>query len=392
MSAVCQNSEALEYIPHVLKTEEFCLAAAQQKIVDMSAFNESKLPDKSKDNFEMACRESNLSFCSFCGLPISFTKRLYHLQNRFEICICDVCIKNKDMLENLKLSDQSLYNEVMKTVNGKDLSIGSEEDYNRKIQYLNDKKEINFVHVENNPQWLTKISIEELRVKAKEFSRPNPSRGIEFNGIPIHENKDTALLEGEEFKYHPNGILLVSNLGRIKQNDSILEQFDPEHDNVWKSGYLFVYVDGKKELVYKLVAETWLKKPINIINPAENAYNYNTIHHITNNGYDNRIENLLRVTSWQHAMIHPYISINDFSLSDLKYLFDSYADVVITKHDYERILQIAQRIKQLESEYSKDYWQEIIEAFEKLIKKTEAIQYFKDAAKSISQELKEIFP
>lgn len=47
--------------------------------------------------------------------------------------------------------------------------------------------------------------------------------------------------------------------------------------------------------VYRLVAETWLENP--------NYKIYNTVHHITNNGYDNSIYNLIWVNDIQHDEI-----------------------------------------------------------------------------------------
>ncbi|WP_187152286.1 HNH endonuclease [Treponema endosymbiont of Eucomonympha sp.] len=50
--------------------------------------------------------------------------------------------------------------------------------------------------------------------------------------------------------------------------------------------------------MYRLVAEAWCEKP----SPA-----YTDVHHIANNGTDNRAENLLWVTKEQHAEIHPWL-------------------------------------------------------------------------------------
>jgi hypothetical protein len=47
--------------------------------------------------------------------------------------------------------------------------------------------------------------------------------------------------------------------------------------------------------VYRLVAETWLENP--------NYEIYKTVHHITNNGYDNTIYNLMWVSDKQHKII-----------------------------------------------------------------------------------------
>jgi len=223
-------------------------------------------------------------------------------------------------------------------------------------------------------RWLTKLSLEELRIKARECEKPKPPEPIIINNIPIHKNKSAELLEGEIFKKNSEKDVEVSNLGRVKYDDCILEQYDPKNN-----GYLFVDIKsmGKNvsEKVYRLVAETWLER-LDIKGQSKIEKNdwYNTIHHISNNGYDNRIENLMWVTEWQHAMIHPWMSIDNFNFKELSDLFYSYAYINIPLNEYQRIINIAKRMQQLENTESKspgkyDYWYEnIIEALEDLIK------------------------
>ena len=221
--------------------------------------------------------------------------------------------------------------------------------------------------VSSQPKWLTKFTIDELRIKTREYEKPKPPEPILINNIPIHKNQSTELLDGEIFKKHPEKDVEVSNLGRVKQGDCVLEQYDPQNN-----GYLFVDIKSIRKTipvkVYRLVAETWVERP-------DIDESYNTVHHISNNGYDNRIENLMWVTEWQHAMIHPWMDINKFNLNELTDLLYSYAYINITSDDYQRIINIAKRMQQLENAESKfpgkyDYWYEnIIEAMEELIKK-----------------------
>jgi hypothetical protein len=81
------------------------------------------------------------------------------------------------------------------------------------------------------------------------------------------------------------------------------------------------------------------------------------------------------VTEWQHAMIHPWIDIGKLDHEELSALLYSYADINITPADYQRIINIAARMRQLENAESKtpgkyDYWYDnIIEALEDLIRK-----------------------
>lgn len=48
--------------------------------------------------------------------------------------------------------------------------------------------------------------------------------------------------------------------------------------------------------VYQIVADIWLEKPSNASGLR--------VHHITNNGYDNRPQNLVWVTEAEHKILH----------------------------------------------------------------------------------------
>ncbi|GMO64865.1 MAG: hypothetical protein Ta2A_12750 [Treponemataceae bacterium] len=123
-----------------------------------------------------------------------------------------------------------------------------------------------------------------------------PSDGDESvnmcGGEPAHKNMKKDVQPGEVFRKYPNPEWTsrghsyeVSNFGRIKLGDEILEQ---SYD---KPGYLKVH--GK--CVYRYVAETWC-------NPPENTKGWE-VHHITNNGYDNRPSNLIWIQSGMHRQI-----------------------------------------------------------------------------------------
>jgi hypothetical protein len=320
-------------------------------------------------------------FCFLCRTPPIFERRGYFTIRHNELWVCKDCSENMVELEKLKTSDQNLYNEIIEKIetikrnpsfleNSERMKVLDKVEHyveNGKQKFsIKKDDEIDFDHIkirDGNSQWLSKLSVDELRSKAKEYCKPDPPIGIEIRGAPIYKNRDAMELDGEIFKAHPDYMnIQVSNFGRIKNdNNEILEQYDPDEDNIWKCGYLWVRIKGTrkpeiKKLVYELVAKTWLKKPANDWDPSDNAYNYNTVHHITNNGYDNRVENLMWVTKWQHKMIHTNIKINDLALSELYCLIYGYKQIDITQDDYQRILTIARRGYQLESDEGKNFW------------------------------------
>ncbi len=127
-------------------------------------------------------------------------------------------------------------------------------------------------------------------------------------------------LNSEQFKeYHLKEAykkikkIEISNLGRVRitnadDSTKIAEQIDNEWDydkNDYKIGYLRLKEHPGLGYVYRLVAETWLKK-----DPAQekeifdgtNANNWE-VHHITNNGYDNKPENLIWLKRKLHNLI-----------------------------------------------------------------------------------------
>jgi hypothetical protein len=103
---------------------------------------------------------------------------------------------------------------------------------------------------------------------------------------------------GEEFSEFPT--VKVSNFGRVMYKGEILKQ-DPESED--RYDYLWVKVPEYKWIkVYELVAKTYLLKN----NP--DYQKYWIIHHISNNGFDNRDINLMYVTCEQHREIHNFDS------------------------------------------------------------------------------------
>ena len=305
--------------------------------------------------------------CLFCGLPAALA---FNLLEENDIKICGKCINNSKIMERIKRDNETLYHKIgLETL----VEISNDNFFSTGILHTLDSCCDKFFSF--RAELHTNLTIEELRTRAKEYVKPRPPEPVLINNMLIHKNQSIELLDGEIFKKHPERDVEVSNLGRVKQGDCILEQYDPKNN-----GYLFVDIKSMEktisEKVYRLVAETWLERPDNneMQKFQKNEY-FNTVHHISNNGYDNRIENLMWVTEWQHAMIHPWMDINNFNFNELSDLFYSYAGINITPDDYQRVINIAKRMRQLENAESKfpgkyDYWYEnIIDAMEELIKK-----------------------
>lgn len=82
--------------------------------------------------------------------------------------------------------------------------------------------------------------------------------------------------------------VLASNLGRIKCKGKIVKQ-----DDASLKGYLKGVDDGVKNLVYKIIAEAFYG--------STQGYH---IHHINNNGFDCRPENLILLTQDEHSKVH----------------------------------------------------------------------------------------
>ena len=149
-------------------------------------------------------------------------------------------------------------------------------------------------------KWLTDLSIDDL--KGKIIPKPKVFIPFSVNEIPVFMNLDNGLISpDEEFRPHKKFPISVSNYGRIRFGDKILLQ-RPDETKTYPYGYLWIEIPNisKYQLVYRLVAEVWCERPTN-------TDIYNTVHHISNNGTDNRPLNLLWVTDEQHAEIHPWL-------------------------------------------------------------------------------------
>jgi len=100
-------------------------------------------------------------------------------------------------------------------------------------------------------------------------------------------------LKGEIWKEFPiDKDYTVSNLGRIKYQGKIQEQKDE------KIGYVTLADENlRKDYVYNFVAYAFLGKI------EGEGYH---VHHITNDGYYNTVENLVLLTKEEHSYVHGF--------------------------------------------------------------------------------------
>lgn len=125
-------------------------------------------------------------------------------------------------------------------------------------------------------------------------SNPEIARRIEqskeFGSLCLSEND----LPGEVWKPYKIDGLEVSSYGRVRHNKKIVPQKDSEEKGK-EVGYLVLdNAELPKCCVYKMVAEVFLEMP------SSEGY---AVHHITNNGYDNSVGNLIYLTKEQHNQL-----------------------------------------------------------------------------------------
>lgn len=151
----------------------------------------------------------------------------------------------------------------------------------------NDDKEMIFQHTVCYTREELKAIVNTL--KPHEFDENVNS----LNGIPMFKNMNNDSLPGEIFRPYPkNNRIEASNLGRIKIDNKVVEQHDCYDGN---KGYLYVkttIVDYP--IVYRFVAETWCQCPNVFLEGWQ-------VHHISNNGYDNRPSNLMWLRKRWHG-------------------------------------------------------------------------------------------
>lgn len=168
---------------------------------------------------------------------------------------------------------------------------------------LNPKGEI----VENNVFSLETLNAKiipaaVLKDNAQERWKNSISANLNMNNLYIQKNNAIIYEEWKKYplvstskrrgKYKEIETLEISNLGRVKINNAIMTQ----EDKKGFVGYLMVKNYPALGMVWNLVASTWLEKP-----KVEDTVH---VHHITNNGYDNSVLNLIWLDRQTHAKIN----------------------------------------------------------------------------------------
>ena len=190
-------------------------------------------------------------------------------------------------------------------------------------------------------------SIEELRhiLQTYEFNKMDNS----YNNLLVYKIYDNENLPGEIFRIYDNPKrstavfreafwdteesrnvrIEVSNLGRVKINGQMKKQYQKQY------GYLYVNVtpDISYE-VYRLVAETWLDCPVEDTLEISGHLWY-VVHHITDNGFDNRPSNLIWCTNDIHGTLrHKANESNSKINSEIIKRFDDI--LALEQHDINK--------------------------------------------------------
>lgn len=166
----------------------------------------------------------------------------------------------------------------------------NKSDKNYKIWLENIKKELN----EKEPLLKNIPDIEKWKT--------SPSSDFD---TPILKNETWVKIEGSGFTRYE-----ISSLGRVKYLGKIVPQKNRTENGKECIGYLVLDKEAFQKKypkapcgftttthVYSLVAYAFLGKK------EKDGYQ---VHHITNNGYDNSIDNLVLLDKDEHSLIHGF--------------------------------------------------------------------------------------
>ena len=151
-----------------------------------------------------------------------------------------------------------------------------------------------------------------LQQKLKEFSnRTEPKKEEDyyaFNYNPNIEGEEWKNIEGEGYSKYS-----VSNYGRVKYCGFIVPQKNKIDDNGKEMKEYLVLDKEKFGEMYKDVATNFnLSKDVFVYSLVAYAFlgkkegDYLHVHHITNDGYDNSVNNLILLTKEEHSLVHSF--------------------------------------------------------------------------------------
>ena len=139
----------------------------------------------------------------------------------------------------------------------------------------------------------------ELQQKLKDYEKIENKDELRKNyGSQILTEEN---LDGEIWKKFPqNPKYLVSNKGRIKYDGKIQPQTHEINPGTGEPKWGYLVLEDKnlrQDYIYNFVAFTFLSKI------EGDGYH---VHHITNDGYDNSIDNLVLLTATEHSIVHGF--------------------------------------------------------------------------------------
>lgn len=191
------------------------------------------------------------------------------------------CEYSKDLLqEKLKLIIDYRYKKIhqLQISNMKQVIINS----NKRKSYQNGKS----THLYLDKYYELGL-VEDLYETVKDQFNPN-MREEKFVNYSVKKLNDK--LEEIINRYSEVNKLEISTKGRAKINGKFAEQID----EFGRTGYLRLKGYGDLGMMWTLTAETWLEKP-----QGECL----DVHHLTNDGYNNSVGNLIYIPRFLHRQI-----------------------------------------------------------------------------------------
>jgi len=188
--------------------------------------------------------------------------------------------------------------------NIEDLKITKDENKANK-----DRKEIYERMRKDKPLFLN----EDLKLSSNAISKHYEyvKEFCELVGIKYDEKQERTSEEWNELKeWKKYKNIKVSNLGRVIINENLIiiqkEKTEKKENSKGSQGYLVLDKEKYKDKniylpsmnMYNLEVEAWIAP-----HPKDGCSW--AVHHITNAGYDNRPENLIRLKWCDHVKVHP---------------------------------------------------------------------------------------